>query len=56
MNALEFLDKQVLNQDFLLRLNLEKFEEERYKLCRLGVVVHTTDGIELDSLVDESHS
>jgi hypothetical protein len=56
MNALEFLDKQVLNQDFLLWLNLEKFEEERYKLRWFGVVVHTTDGIELDSFVNEGHS
>jgi hypothetical protein len=53
VHALEFLCLQVLEQNLLLRLDLEQLQQEADEVRRALVAVHAPDEVKLNGLVNK---
>ena len=51
--VLKLFHEQILDQDFLFRLNLEQFEEQANKFRWPLITVYTPNRLEPDGIVDE---
>lgn len=52
-DSLELLCKKVLEQDLLLGLDLQQFQEKAHERRRRLAIVHAADGVQCNRLVDE---
>ena len=51
--SLELIRLQILDQNLLLWLNLKKFQEQAQKLCWSLISVDTSNGAQINGLVNE---
>ena len=52
-DSLELLCKQILEQDLFLGLDLQQLQEEAHERRRRLAVVHASNGVQRNRLVDE---
>lgn len=56
MHSLEFIRLQVFYKDFLVRLNLEQFQQQAHELGRPLIAIDTTNASEFDGSIYKTGS